>query len=138
MPASTGNNKSESNDSNGQGKNRGQGRFKKANKKNQGGSRNKGNHPKIKGDIEELGYNVYIIGSQYQADIYTMTTKAIADYVGKECGRAMRSLVNNLTETTFTEPMAPAVPASTRGSQQQINPVRMENGRLNLTGITRS
>ena len=69
MPASCGNNKSQSNDSNGQGKNGGQGRLKKINKKNPGGSRNKGNHPRIKGDIEELGFNVYIIGSPYQADM---------------------------------------------------------------------
>ena len=75
---------------------------------------------------------MYIIGSQYQADMYTTTTKAIADYVGKECGRAMRLLVNNLTETTFTEPTAPAVPTSTRGGQQQINPVRIEKWKTEL------
>ena len=61
-----------------------------------------------------------------------MATKAIADYVGKECGRAMRSLVNNLVETTFIEPQAPAVQASTRTNQPQVNPVRMEKWRTEL------
>ena len=62
------------------------------NQKNQQGKQKKGHggRPKIKGDIEALGYNVYLIGSPHQADMFTTTTKAIADYMGKEYRAAMR------------------------------------------------
>ena len=65
------------------------------NNRNQQGKQKKGRggRPKIKGDIDELGYNVYLIWSPHQADMYTTTTKAIADYVGKKCGADMRTLV---------------------------------------------
>ena len=79
------------------------------NQKNQQGKQKKGHgeRPKIKGDIETLGYNVYLIGSPHQADIYTTTTKAITDYVGKDCGAAIRTLVLNQREQRLTKPRHP-------------------------------
>ena len=47
---------------------------------------------------------MYITGSIHPVDMYSTTTKAIADYVGKEFGAAMRTLVNISVETIFTKP----------------------------------
>ena len=79
------------------------------NNRNQQGKQKKGRggRPKIKGDIDELGYNVYLIGSPHQADMYTTTTKAIADYVGKECGADMRTLVLKQREARIVKPKQP-------------------------------
>ena len=63
--------------------------------------------PKIKGELDALGYNVYLIGSPYQADMYTTTTKAITDYIRKECGAAMRTLVISGREQRLVKPRQP-------------------------------
>ena len=54
-----------------------------------------------------MGYNVYLIGSPHQADMYTTTTKAIADYVGKECSADMRTLVLKQREARIVKPKQP-------------------------------
>ena len=79
------------------------------NSKNQQGKQKKthGGRPKIKGELDALGYNVYLIGSPHQADMYTTTTKAIADYVGKECGAVMRTLVMSGREQRLVKPRQP-------------------------------
>ena len=65
---------------------------------------------------------MYIIESLFQADFYTNTTKAIANYVGKEYGRDMRTLVSHLTRKIFTKPMQPT-PAS---GQTIASPLEVE------------
>ena len=79
------------------------------NNRSQQGKQKKGcgDRPKIKGDIDELGYNVYLIGSPHQADMYTTTTKAIADYVGKDCGADIRTLVLKQREARIVKPKQP-------------------------------
>ena len=79
------------------------------NNRNQQGKQKKGHggRPKIKGVIDELGYNVYLIGSPHQADMYTITTKAVADYVGKDCGTDMRTLVLKQREARIVKPKQP-------------------------------
>ena len=48
-----------------------------------------------------------MIGSPYQADMFTTITKAIAGYMGKEYGAAMRILVLNQREQRLTKPRQP-------------------------------
>ena len=71
----------------------------------------------LKGDIEELKDNVYQIGTGANADRYTKTTLAIADYCGKTLtnyGRDIYHVITTLKDKTFTEPplAAPANPAA--------------------------
>ena len=76
------------------------------NSKNQQGKQKKTHRrrPKIKGELDALGYNVYLIGSPHKADIYTTTSKAITDYIGKECGAVMRTLVMSGREQRLVKP----------------------------------
>lgn len=64
------------------------------------------------GDVEALGKNVYFITKGQQADQYTKTTEAIADYVGIKYGMVMRSLVKDQKEIKLTEPTTPKSGAS--------------------------
>ena len=43
----------------------------------------------LRGDIEELGGNVYTYGRRDQGDYYIKTTEAIAEYVGREYSKEM-------------------------------------------------
>ncbi len=62
--------------------------------------------------IEELRGSVYQYGTQTQAERYLKTTKAIAEYVGKEHGKEMWKLINDKEETEFEEPAEPKEDAS--------------------------
>jgi hypothetical protein len=55
------------------------------------GNRNEKNS--LQGNIAELGNNLYQYGTQDQGDRFTRTTKAIADYVGREYSKEMKLLV---------------------------------------------
>ena len=61
----------------------------------------------IRGDIGELGHHVYVYGSKNQGDTYLKTTEAIAEYVGREYNKFMRTLVKMSIETVPTEPDEP-------------------------------
>jgi uncharacterized protein YifE (UPF0438 family) len=61
------------------------------------------------GKIEELGDNVFIYGVKNQGDKYIKTKEAIADYVGREYGKAMRQLVLG-KDNPPTEPKEPPKP----------------------------
>ena len=51
---------------------------------NQGRNRSANNRlSNLKGDVDELKNNVYVIGNPGQVDTYTKTTKAIIDYVAR-------------------------------------------------------
>ena len=58
--------------------------------------------------------------------MYLRTTKAIADYVGREYGRKMRMLVKNGNEETFTEPKPPK-------SKEDLSPGVLEKFKTELT-----
>ena len=58
------------------------------------------------GDIAALKGHVYVFGKKNQADMYIRTTEALADYVGREYGKAMRLLVKG-TEAAPEEPTHP-------------------------------
>ena len=75
-----------------------------ANRPGKNSFKNKNN---LRGDIEELGGNVYTYGRRDQGDYYIKTTEAIAEYVGREYSKEMRLLVKDKMETTFTEPVEP-------------------------------
>ncbi len=62
---------------------------------------------KYTGDIAELGTNVYMYGAKNAGNLYLKTTEAIADYVGREYGKAMRVLVKEGKESAPTEPNEP-------------------------------
>ena len=100
------------------------------NQKYQQGKQKKGRggRPKIKGDIEALGYNVYLIGSPHQADMYTTTTKAIADYVGKDCGVAMRTLVLKQREQKIVKPKQP----TPKDEDDEVSPLDIEEWKTKL------
>jgi hypothetical protein len=59
----------------------------------------------LHGNIAELGTNVYQYGTQDQADRFTRTTEAIADYVGREYSKEMKLLVKNQKENEPKEPV---------------------------------
>jgi hypothetical protein len=69
------------------------------------GNNNKTNS--LQGNIAELGNNVYQYGSQDQGDMFTRTTAAIADYVGREHRKEMRLLVKNQKENEPKQPIMP-------------------------------
>ena len=129
MPTSQGN---EEPDTTGSGDQEGSRRSRNNNRntKNQGNKKfkNRGNRPKIKGDLEDLGYNVYITGSIHQVDMYSTTTKAIADYVGKEFGAVMRTLVNTSVETIFTKPRKPEPDED----EEKVDPLDIEEWKTKL------
>lgn len=58
--------------------------------------------------LEELKSHVYGIGASVQADWYTKTTKAIAEYVGRVYGHDMKILVLKGQEAVLEEPEFPA------------------------------
>jgi len=66
----------------------------------------KGPKLKVTGDTAALKDNVYPFGAKNQADMYIKTTEAIANYVGKEYGKAMRLLVKGI-DVKPEEPVAP-------------------------------
>ena len=61
----------------------------------------------MKGDVLELGTNVYMYGTKNQSETYTKTTKAIAEYVGKTYSKAMRLLVKDGKESPEQPPKEP-------------------------------
>ena len=63
---------------------------------------------KLKGDVEEQGSNVYLYGSNVQGEFFIKATEAIAEYVGKTCGRSMRILMKHGVECGPVEPDAPS------------------------------
>ena len=59
--------------------------------------------------IKELELHSYgVTGVAQQADQYTHTTKAIAEYVGRIFGHEMKLLVSAGTELVPTKPVFPA------------------------------
>jgi hypothetical protein len=68
---------------------------------------NNNNKNSLQGNIAELGNNVYQYKTQDQGDSFTRTTEAIADYVGREYSKEMRSLVKNQKENEPREPVMP-------------------------------
>ena len=60
--------------------------------------------------------------------MYSTTTKAIADYVGKEFGAAMRTLVNTSVETIFTKPVKP----EPEGDEDKVDPLDIEEWKTKL------
>jgi hypothetical protein len=61
----------------------------------------------LQGNITELANNVYQYGTRDQGDRFTITTEAIADYVGREYSEEMRLLVKNQKESETKEPVIP-------------------------------
>ena len=75
-------------------------------------NRNQDFKSKLRGDIAELGPNIYGYGHREQADQYIKTTEAIAAYVGREYGKAMGYLVKNKEEMKPEEPRVPSMKAT--------------------------
>ena len=61
----------------------------------------------LKGDVPELGENVYMYGAASQGDKFVKTTEAIGNYVGKKYGKAMKLMVVKGTDGEPKEPMEP-------------------------------
>lgn len=61
----------------------------------------------LTGNIEELGENVFVVNKKNQAEAYTRTKKAIAEYVRVKYGEEMFKLVKHSQEAVYTEPRAP-------------------------------
>ena len=76
-------------------------------KKSKGKWPSKSDNEKLKGDIAELGGNVYAYGTRNQGDLYVKTTEAIAAYVGKKYDKSMWDLVKNGNEYQSREPEEP-------------------------------
>jgi hypothetical protein len=66
----------------------------------------------LQGNLTKLGNNVYHYGTQDQGDRFTITTEAIANYVGREYSKEMRLLVGRLLvkNQEDNEPKEPAMP----------------------------
>jgi hypothetical protein len=73
----------------------------------------------VLGKEEKLGELVYKFNTKDQADMYLLTTEAIANFVGIEYGRDMRMLVKHGTEQTFTEPSMPRSKEATPGLMEK-------------------
>jgi hypothetical protein len=73
----------------------------------------------VLGKEEKLGELVYKFNTKDQADMYLLTTEAIAGFVGVEYGRDMRILVKRGTEKTFTEPRIPMSKDATPGLMEK-------------------
>jgi hypothetical protein len=65
---------------------------------------------KQKGVVKELGSNVYVSDVNGATDKFVKTTKAIADYAGRELGKPMCDLVNGIDKP----PVEPELPTSTK------------------------
>jgi hypothetical protein len=61
----------------------------------------------IQGNIAELGDNVYQYGTRDQVDRFTRTTRAIANYAGREYSKEMRLFVKNQKENEPKELVVP-------------------------------
>lgn len=61
----------------------------------------------VLGKNEELGELIYKYNTKDQAEMYTRTTEAIAEYVGEKYGWDMRTLVKHQKEKEFTKPQGP-------------------------------
>jgi hypothetical protein len=73
----------------------------------------------VLGKEEKLGERLYKFNTKDQADMYLLTTEAIADFVGVKYGRDMRMLVKHGTEKTFTEPRIPRSEDTTPGLMEK-------------------
>ena len=69
---------------------------------------------RFEGKCEDLKGHIYDCSDSRQADLYTKTTKEIAEYVGKnyKYGNDVRLAVESLTPPTLTEPSDPPQGAS--------------------------
>jgi len=65
------------------------------------------NGGQVLGKEIELGNLIYKFNTKDQADMYLRTTETIADFVGVEYGRDMRTLVKKSNEKIFIEPLPP-------------------------------
>ena len=65
------------------------------------------NKAELKGDIAELGNNVYMYGSGDPGGAYIRTTDAITEYIGREYNKAMQNLVKHQQEVVPEEPEEP-------------------------------
>ena len=61
--------------------------------------------------------------------MYTTTTKAIADYVGKDCGVAMRTLVLKQREQKIVKPKQP----TPRDEDDEVSPLDIEEWKTKLS-----
>jgi hypothetical protein len=77
----------------------------------------------VLGKEEKLGELVYKFNTKDQADMCLRTREAIADFVGVEYGRDMRSLVKHGTEKTFTKPRIPRSKDATPGLMEKYKTV---------------
>jgi hypothetical protein len=69
------------------------------------GNRNDKNS--LRGNIAELGNNVYQYGTRDQGEKVHRTMETIADYVGREYSKEMKLLVKNQKENEAKEPVTP-------------------------------
>jgi len=71
--------------------------------------------PKFEGKCDGLKGHIYDCSDARQSDLYTKTTKEIAEYVGRtftHYGGDVRLAVENLEVPTFVEPTDPPVEAT--------------------------
>jgi hypothetical protein len=68
---------------------------------------NRNNKDSLQGNIAELGNSVYQYGTRDQGDRFTITTKVIANYTGREYSKEMRLLVKNQKENDPKELVMP-------------------------------
>jgi Zinc knuckle len=95
----------------------------KANNDNKGrGFRRGSAQPKFEGKTEALKGHVYVYGDSRQSDMYTQTTKEIAEYVGRTLsyGNDIANAITNLRLPTIVEPPepVPTPPATTLSKAQ--------------------
>ena len=71
--------------------------------------------PRFEGRCDGLKGHIYDCGSENQADIYTRTTKEVAEYVGANCkyGSDVRRAIETLSVPKLDEPEDPK-PSATR------------------------
>ena len=67
----------------------------------------KNNEVELQGATEEMGNNMCCHGNERQAKFNNKTTKAIADYVGRECNEDMRKSVSDSVKFVLMEPPEP-------------------------------
>ena len=82
---------------------------------------NRTDKPKLKGEIEELGSNVYFIGSFKQSDNYETVTEAICNYILRkmEHGEDIVKAIMDGTEVDFDAMIdaLPVVPITSSANQ---------------------
>ena len=90
------------------------------------GGRNQGHDKKntLRGDIEESGHHVHVCATEDQGDHCVKTTEAIADCVGREHNKAMRSPVKDEIEAPPQEPEEPK-------RMRRCQPIRWRSTRKN-------